>query len=1331
MKHSLLNATMRLGLLLILTIAGLQSFSQSNWTYKSPSPMGFNIFDASYVDANNGWAVGELGCIGKTTNGGLSWTYKSLPIYTGNGLTNFRPSLNQVQFVNTSVGYAVGANATIIKTTDGGTTWNYINGPLSPLSSAGIGINNLYFFDANNGWIIGDAINASSAYVYKTSNGGATWTVVPNIPVLNNAFYGIDFVDANNGYICGASGKVIRTSDGGATWTDISLTTTNYTVVGGGATTPRSQTYRSVIALDVNTAVISSQNNGCILRTTNGGTSWYASGNQGFGIPQMSTWQMARAGQDTIIVAGGQGRMAKSIDRGFSWTTQTNYSTSSIFYNQYLAINVIPGNPSKYVLMGQSGMMNITNNGGASWLDNYTSMGAYNGTCGPGNNAKNLFGISFVNSNYGMAVGAHGTLFTTNDGGTTWDDKSVGMFDNTNCSPDYIYGVRTPSITSSYICTANYGIIAKSTDFGFNWTTQYNAFGADGFYGMDFVDNNTGWVCSALGRVFKTTDGTNWNYLSTPPNSNALYAIDFIDANTGWVVGNQGKIYKTTNGGAVWTQQTSGITNALWSVQFLNANVGFACGASGRVLITTDGGTTWTQRNVTGIVGIINKVIFIDNLRGIVLINGGAAYVTTDAGLNWNPLYAPSAAILQDATFQPGTNKIAVVGGSLFGQYGDIFTLDYSVCTTSIITQPTNTAVCVGTVASFNVGTVGSLFNTYQWQLSTDNGVNYNDIPGATSSQYQFTTTGTESGYLYRCHVTNSCGSPTTLTTSAALLTFNSNPTITANPAANTTGCIGSPVTFTVGASGTGVTYQWQISTNNGVTFSNIGTGAVYLGTATNTLTIISVVATQNLNQFRCVVSGTCTPAANSTASILNIPVIITTQPLAVTQCAGGTANFSVVTAGVGVSYQWQVSTDAGVTYNNVTDGGVYSGTTTATLTITGTTAAMNGYLYRCVTANSPCTLNSSGALLTVNTAPAVVTQPVATTLVCVGQTVAISTTASGTALTYQWQLSIDGGTTYNNIVNGGVYSGATTASLTITGAIATMDGYKYKCVINGTCTPSTTTTVSTISISTPVAITVQPVNATVCANNTATFSVTATGTVLSYQWQVSVNGGATFTNITGANASSYTTTAANYLMNFTIYRCIIGSVCAGNITSGTALLTVNPNPIVAVAINPSGNMYPGLQSTISVTNVSPVAGVSYVWMKNGVVIPGATGASITVTVDDPGSYSVIVTDLNGCSSKSNDVLVSLLETPIMFIYPNPTSGKFHVRYYKNYGSANPNSIAIFDSKGSRIYSKIFPVNGPYEKMDVDLSFAPAGTYIVELMDFNGRKMAVGEVVIK
>ena len=58
-------------------------------------------------------------------------------------------------------------------------------------------------------------------------------------------------------------------------------------------------------------------------------------------------------------------------------------------------------------------------------------------------------------------------------------------------------------------------------------------------------------------------------------------------------------------------------------------------------------------------------------------------------------------------------------------------------------------------------------------------------------------------------------------------------------------------------------------------------------------------------------------------------------------------------------------------------------------------------------------------------------------------------------SFTYQWQVSINGGTVWNDINNGGVYNGATTSTLTISGTTVAMDGYQYRCrVMSGPCTP-------------------------------------------------------------------------------------------------------------------------------------------------------------------------------------------------------------------------------------------------------------------------------------
>jgi hypothetical protein len=78
--------------------------------------------------------------------------------------------------------------------------------------------------------------------------------------------------------------------------------------------------------------------------------------------------------------------------------------------------------------------------------------------------------------------------------------------------------------------------------------------------------------------------------------------------------------------------------------------------------------------------------------------------------------------------------------------------------------------------------------------------------------------------------------------------------------------------------------------------------------------------------------------------------VIIIQQPVNGGGCDGEDAQFTVSAIGSGtLSYQWQISTDGGTNWINVNEAVPYSGVTTATLNITGITAAMNGYLYRCV----------------------------------------------------------------------------------------------------------------------------------------------------------------------------------------------------------------------------------------------------------------------------------------------------------------------------------------------------------------------------------------------
>ncbi|HRG88326.1 MAG TPA: hypothetical protein PLW44_04855, partial [Chitinophagales bacterium] len=90
----------------------------------------------------------------------------------------------------------------------------------------------------------------------------------------------------------------------------------------------------------------------------------------------------------------------------------------------------------------------------------------------------------------------------------------------------------------------------------------------------------------------------------------------------------------------------------------------------------------------------------------------------------------------------------------------------------------------------------------------------------------------------------------------------------------------------------------------------------------------------------------------------------ITANPSNSTVCVTGTTTFSITASGA-TGYQWQVNSGSGFT--NITNGAPYSGATTATLNITGATAGLNGYLYRCVASSGACSSTSNSATLTVS----------------------------------------------------------------------------------------------------------------------------------------------------------------------------------------------------------------------------------------------------------------------------------------------------------------------------------------------------------------------------
>lgn len=367
-------------------------------------------------------------------------------------------------------------------------------------------------------------------------------------------------------------------------------------------------------------------------------------------------------------------------------------------------------------------------------------------------------------------------------------------------------------------------------------------------------------------------------------------------------------------------------------------------------------------------------------------------------------------------------------------------------------------------------------------------------------------------------------------------------------------------------------------------------------------------------------------------------PPTITQQPVDRAVVEGQNAAFSVTASGSGaLAYQWQRSSD-GITFTPV------AGAADNSYTLTGATLAMDGLRLRVLVSNAFGSVTSSAARLTVTPAivPVAITVQPAPATVTAGQPASFSVTATGTAPSYQWSASTDGGTTWNDI------AAATSATYTIAAAALADDGQRLRVRLRNPANAVTSQAALLTVNPAPMAptITQQPADASVTAPEAAQFSVVASGTPApTYQWQRSTNGGASFSDIAAANGASFGTGATTTAMNGERYRVIVVNG-AGSVTSAAATLTVAPTPqmpsftqlpqtqvVVAPAaatftVQATGTPTPTLQWQVSTDGGTSFANVN-----------GATSASYTTpptsVAQDGWRYRAVASNVAGTSTST------------------------------------------------------------------------------------------------
>ncbi len=698
------------GLLVLLALLGcLTAGAQLNppmgsspWGFANPKPTGYSFSDMSFIDDNNGLAVGANGGILKTTDGGRNWVgipYKYITPANAVSLGNF----SDVQFITPAIAYAVGSGGLMVKSTDGGINWSPLTTPLTALAR---NINALHFLNKDTGYIGGAAINTTNTTsindapkVYFTKNGGATWDslVSPFRPQQNAVTLSgfnsaeiqrIHFANDSVGYVSGSCGQSVPNYSA-ILWKieknvvkDYSIHRTKFGITATtGSYTPATQTFKGLVAVNDSLVLISSLNNNVVIRVKTGKNDSTANavpaiyGAYEKGVYEIVIWlastatpfpanlvsgvagqmqQLKKSGNKIFLTCGNS--ILSSTDNGTNWT-YTKPHPASVLYPHW-TFNALDITPNGRIVIGTvNGLTYDSLPGSPGWQTVYK-------------NERPLFyafnDMDWADLCNGIAVGSNGSIIKTSDGGKTWVNNSNSLFDAAQISLGYVQY----KAVNNMIFTAG-ATIYQSTDQG---TSINNTLFTDpnvnsgGITGFTMVGTTRAFAISyrfspSVDRtvIFRSLNANSaspvWDTVKTFPQGTLapqLRNIKFANQDTGYVCGNRGKVYRTINGGNTWTDISpdttinSNGTATYTGLSVVDGKTVFISGTSRKLFKSIDAGQTWTDLTlpvptaaspVNSFTGLTN-IIMNDANSGYIQA-GGTLLKTTDSWATYSFDLAP------------------------------------------------------------------------------------------------------------------------------------------------------------------------------------------------------------------------------------------------------------------------------------------------------------------------------------------------------------------------------------------------------------------------------------------------------------------------------------------------------------------------------------------------------------------------------------------------------------------------------------------------------------------------------------------------------------------
>lgn len=620
------------------------------------------VNSVQYVTPNKGYLTGYLkrtiasttvsrGYLYTTNDAGQNWT-KVKGLSAGD--------MQKVQMVSSTVGYAVSNYGLIFKTLDGGTSWDLSTALYKASPKYFDQLNDLYFISSTTGIIGGIKSGGGNGGVYKTTDGGLTYTAangfVNNDTITGLTFDGTDYYASvkNQGI-----GKIYKSNDG-ITWVNQNSFSAN--------DLKRVQFIANSVAYAV-------AYDGTLLRSNNPNTQWtLVATNEPYKFIDVY-FKDVNNGVALIDSIPGKAKVYKTFNGGNTWATLSSPGKYYTTLQSYDVGKVIAagenGLVAKIVMTTPPfGMININGNIG-SITDDFNSADA----------------VAVSSKLPSLVVSNSSTVYFTYDAMPS--SPSWSSF-NTSVSGGFKKALISVSAGSSPIVK---GIMLGNNGIVYHFYRAYNTtpvFTPITNSSTNFIDitcsngNNTS-EFYAYDNINKTIysiiySGTTASALAmtNPGTTPQITSIDM--SNNGGellMAGNSGALYhgagiSSANTNITWTNVTKNVKPLPLNDISNSASANLTTvGNDGSQWITTDGGNNWFLAN-TGTSVKLNAIKIDNTSKGIVAANNGKLFVISNA-INTNPvLTSISTSVtdnLTDVAIESTNNNAFVTseaGNSLF-----------------------------------------------------------------------------------------------------------------------------------------------------------------------------------------------------------------------------------------------------------------------------------------------------------------------------------------------------------------------------------------------------------------------------------------------------------------------------------------------------------------------------------------------------------------------------------------------------------------------------------------------------------------------------------------